>query len=313
MKFIFETILFCLFCVCFSGCSSYSSSDLIYVASLKAEKKFWNWESEDIQVHYVEKGKGDRHVLLLHGFGANTYTWNQQIDLLAKKGYRVWALDWVGFGFSDKPLDVDYNLDLYRRQAIEFMDAMGIQKAHLVANSMGGAVALALAESNPNRVSSLVLIDPLAYPIELPFIYSVGKKLGGLIKPFFSRERVYKTLKEIYHDPERITEEQVDAYWLPYRMEGGREAVVKLLKSFDLEVLDSLQKGYRDLKMPLLLIWGENDEWIPVSQLEDFSRDFPKAKQNIIPCCGHTPQEEKPEAVNPLLIQFLSSLYTARD
>lgn len=266
-------------------------------------KTFWNWEKG--RIHYVEKGEGPNHVVLLHGFGANTFTWKAQMDVLSEQGFHVWALDFLGFGFSDKPLQTEYSIELYREQVEDFFKEKEIEKAHIMANSMGGAIALGFTAKSPEKVSSLTLIDPLAYPVKMPFIYAVGQKFGKLMIPFFSRGLVHKAMKRIYYDPKKITEELLDAYWAPYEMEGGKEVVIQILRSFDPHDLKELCPSYSKMKMPVLLIWGENDTWIPLSHLDALLKDFPHAKQKVIPSCGHAPQEEKPEEVNPLILDVL--------
>ncbi len=285
------------------ACSYHYNLDQAAVQHIQNDKTFWPWDKG--RIHYIERGKGQHHVVLLHGFGANTFTWKNQIDLLSQEGFHVWAIDFLGFGLSDKPLDIEYSVELYRNQIEDFIEAKGIQKTHVIANSMGGTVALALAENSPEKISSMVLIDPLAYPVKMPFFYSVGKTFGKLAIPFFSRDLVHQTIKKIYCDPEKITEDQIDAYWLPYQMEGGREAVVNILRSFDQDFLQQLRQSYAKMKMPILLVWGEQDAWIPVSHLARLLEDFPHAEQVIIPFCGHAPQEETPDEVNPRLTQFL--------
>lgn len=81
--------------------------------------------------------------------------------------------------------------------------------------------------------------------------------------------------------------------------------VVNILRSFDQDLLQQLRQSYAEMKMPILLIWGEQDEWIPVSHLAYLQEDFPHAEQVTIPFCGHAPQEEAPDEVNPRLTQFL--------
>ncbi len=273
---------------------------------IQDKKTFWAWKKG--RIHYIERGKGAQHVVLLHGFGANTYTWKNQIDLLAKGGFHVWAIDFLGFGLSDKPLNTEYSIDLYREQIVDFLEAKGIPKAHIIANSMGGTVALSLASQSPEKTASLILIDPLAYPVKMPFAYSMGKRLGKMMIPFFTRNLVHQTMKKIYHDPAKITEDLLDAYWLPYQMEGGREAAIKILNSFDPASLTELSQSYPDMQMPILLLWGEDDRWIPLSHLLALQDVFPHAQSATISHSGHTPQEETPEQVNSLLSQFLLSL-----
>lgn len=285
------------------ACSYHYTLDPVELQQVQNDKTFWLWEKG--RIHYIESGEGPKHIVLLHGFGANTFTWKNQIEFLSQEGFHVWAIDFLGFGLSDKPLDIEYSIELYREQVEDFLEAKGIQKAHVIANSMGGAITLALAVSSPEKISSMVLIDPLAYPVKMPFFYSVGKIFGKLAIPFFSRNLVHKTIKKIYYDPKKITEDQIDAYWLPYQMEGGREAVINILRSFDQALLEQLRQSYPEMKMPILLIWGELDEWIPISHLAYLLEDFPHADSVTIPFSGHAPQEETPDEVNPRLAEFL--------
>lgn len=298
-----KSIYFLLICTAMCACSYHYTLDQVALQHIQNDKTFWSWEKG--RIHYIESGKGEQHVVLLHGFGANTFTWKNQIDLLSQEGFHVWAIDFLGFGLSDKPLETEYSIELYRKQIEDFLEAKGIQKTHVIANSMGGAVTLALAANSPEKISSIVLIDPLAYPVKMPFFYSVGKIFGKLAIPFFSRNLVHQTIKKIYYDPKKITEDQIDAYWLPYQMEGGREVVVNILRSFDQDILQQLCQSYAQMKMPILLIWGEQDKWVPVSHLARLLEDFPHAEQMTIPFCGHAPQEEAPDELNPQLTQFL--------
>ena len=298
-----KTIYYLLLSLTMCACSDYNTLDQGALQQIEKDTTFWTWNKR--RIHYIEKGKGQQHVVLLQGWGANTFTWENQIDLLSEEGFHVWAIDFLGFGLSDKPLDTEYSIELYREQIEAFLEAKNIQKAHVIANSMGGAVALVLAENSSEKISSMVLIDPLAYPIKLPFFYFIGKTFGKLTIHFFSRTLVHQTIKKIYYNPEKITEDQIDAYWLPYQMEGGREVAVQMLRSFDQDFLQQLCQSYVKMKMPILLIWGEEDAWIPLSHLESLLKDFPHAEQVIIPFCGHAPQEERPDEVNLQLIPFL--------
>lgn len=272
---------------------------------LMDHKTFWPWEKG--RIHYVEKGAGPRHVLFLHGFGANTFTWENQMALFAQEGFHVWAIDFLGFGFSDKPLNAEYSLTLYEEQVGAFLKAKGIERAHIVGNSMGGAVALAFANKNREKVASLILIAPLAYPVKMPFFYSMGKMFGNLMMPFFNRGLVYQILKKIYYDPRKITKKAIDAYSEPLEMKGGKEAMIAILQTFDPALLAKLRPSYPEMGLPLLLIWGREDRWIPVSHLSYFSEDFPNGEQAVIPFCGHAPQEERPEEVNQEVLRFLSN------
>lgn len=298
-----KKIYYLLICITICSCSYHHSLDEVALQYIERDKTFWSWEKE--RIHYIERGSGQQHVVLLHGFGANTFTWKNQIDLLSQEGFHVWAIDFLGFGLSDKPLEAKYSIELYRKQVEDFLKAKNIQNPHVVGNSMGGAIALALAAHNPEKIASMTLIDPLAYPVKMPFFYSLGKAFGKLAIPFFSRSLVHQAIKKIYYDPKKITEDQIDAYWVPYQMEGGRDVVINILRSFDQALLDQLCQSYAQIKTPIFLVWGEQDKWIPLSHLDHLLEDFPHAEQMTIPFCGHSPQEETPDEVNPKLIQFL--------
>jgi pimeloyl-ACP methyl ester carboxylesterase len=289
------------------SCSYYSASDQLYISSLKADKTFYRWETSagNHCIHYLEKGSGTKHLILLHGYAANTYSWHHQIDFFASKGYHVWAIDLLGFGFSDKPTQ-NYSLDLYRTQVLDFMDHMEIDQAHLMGHSMGGAICLSIAATAPNRLLSLTLIAPAAYPIDLPFPLRIGKRLGNLSLPFYSKKLIRRTLSSIFFDYSKITEEQVDAYWLPYRSVGGREAALAVLETFDQETFAALAASYQNIRTPTFIVWGDKDKWISPAYLESFKIDIPHAKQLLLPNCGHAPQEEQPEAVNDSLLNFMN-------
>src|SRR5262249_27385797 len=143
----------------------------------------WNYSSKTYNIHYIERGEGANHVLLLHGFGAHSYTWRFMVDELAKAGYHVWSIDLIGFGYSDKPRGVAYDLHLFTEQIEAFMQAKQIDQPSLIGNSMGGGLALNLVVNRPDHYRSLILIDALAFPIKLPFYFAVTKSMGKLVKP----------------------------------------------------------------------------------------------------------------------------------
>lgn len=283
--------------------------DLAEQLQLKEGKQFWVWESPQgpFAMHYVEKGKGDNHILLLHGFRAHTFTWRFLIDPLAHAGYHVWAVDLVGYGLSDKPEHVAYNIDFFLAQVKAFMEAKGISQTHLVGNSMGGGLALKLALSYPLQVSSLSLINALGYPQDLPYYVLICRHINQLWTPFLGPRMVRHTLSHIVYDKENISDDQVEAYALPYRLPGGISATLLTLQQYDNKHLFEMAQQYSQLHQPMLVVWGEHDQLLPFSHYESFNRDFPRATKLLIPQCGHIPQEEAPQLVVPALLDFLQN------
>ncbi len=278
-------------------------------ALIKAGKTFWEWDSPygSYAVHYIEKGIGSKHILFLHGFRANTFTWRHLIDPLAQAGYHVWVIDLLGFGFSDKPSQVPYGLDFFTEQINAFMKGQQISHAHLVGNSMGGGLALGMAVNYPHRVDSLTLIAALGYPLEFSFYLTIGKNFGHLIAPFLGPTLIRKGLEDIVYRKEIITNEQIEAYSLPYRFPGGTHASTMILENFDNQQLLALSQRFSKVFHPILLIWGDRDKLIPMTHYECFIRDFPASDRVLIKNCGHIPQEEAPEEVVTSLIRFLDN------
>ena len=133
----------------------------------------------------------------------------------------------------------------------------------------------------------------------------MGKKFGKFAAPFINRDTLHKILKQVYFDPSKITEEQISAYYLPLQMKGGKQSTLSVLKAFENEILSEQSNSFSNIQVPTLIVWGSEDRWIPVSHLENYAQDMPKAKQVILKECGHSPQEELPDQFNPILFQFI--------
>lgn len=292
----------------FSGESQIASSEEL--AKLKAGKEFWTWQSPygPLDMHYIEKGQGDRHILMIHGFRSHSYTWKALIDPLAEAGFHVWAIDLVGYGLSDKPDHTLYNLDFFIEQIHAFIEGKGIKKAHLIGNSMGGGLALSMALAHPEQVQSLVLLDALGYPLEIPFYLSISKYVGKLWAPFVGPTLIRYGLKQIMHDKNKVSDEQVEAYCLPYRFPKGVITSILTLQQFNNEQLIEIARDYPTLNSPILIIWGDHDTLIPMSHYEKFTQDFPHANRLLIPNCGHIPQEEAPDQVLEALLNFFATI-----
>lgn len=277
---------------------------------LKLGKTFWKWNYSDHitpSIHYIEKGSGSSHIILIHGFRANTYTWRHLIDPLAQSGFHVWALDLVGYGYSDKP-ELEYKFDLFLQQISDFMKEKKIEKAHFVGGSMGGGICLGMAVFQPQKVESLTLISALGYEMDLPLSASIIKNLSFLWGPFLGPNMVRKGLQQLVYSKDSITDEQINAYCLPYYFPGGSSAALSTLKNFDNDKLKELSQKYQQIDHPLLLVWGKEDPLIPIEHFDNFCRDFPHAEIVLFQQCGHIPHEEKPEEVTSSILSFVQHI-----
>ena len=161
-----------------SGFIPWNSQPLNAWADKYAQGKFIDLDGR--VTHYIEKGYGGP-VILLHGFNYDTYLWEDNIDFLAER-FKVYALDFWGHGYSTRE-PMDYGYQLYAEQLLKFMDALGIQSASLVGQSMGGGTAILFSTQHRERVNRLILVDPAAMPQSMPL---VGKFFNQMAMNFLT-------------------------------------------------------------------------------------------------------------------------------
>jgi len=256
-----------------------------------------------LRVRYVRRGRGPV-LILLHGLASSIYTWADVIPALARD-HDVVAVDLPGFGGSDIPADLSSSV--YPGTVVGLMDRLGISRATLVGNSLGGAVAIVLAARHPERVRRLILIDSAGYnldpsrrPMLLRFVGSapVAAALDALP---VRRWLVRTALRQVFHDAARVTPERVEEYLAPLARPGTTEALRSLLAPQSGFGLPGLE---REVRVPTLIIWGRNDRWIPVADADRFAAAIPGARKVVLEECGHVAQEERPAEVVHLLEEF---------
>jgi pimeloyl-ACP methyl ester carboxylesterase len=256
-----------------------------------------------LRVRYVRGGHGPA-LVLLHGLGASIYTWADVIPALAED-HDVVAVDLPGFGGSDIPADL--SVSVYPTTVLALMDRLGISRATLVGNSLGGAVAVVLAARHPERVRRLVLIDSAGFNLEPSRRPMLLRLLGfapvtAAIDALPIRRRlVTAALRQVFYDRSRVTPEKIEEYLAPLARPGTAEAMRALLTEparFGLPAL------IREVRVPTLIIWGRNDRWIPVADADRFASAIPAARKVVLEESGHVPQEERPAEVVHLLEEF---------
>lgn len=261
-----------------------------------------------VNYHYTEYGNEGEPVVLLHGFGSSTYTWEKVAPLLERRGYHVYALDMKGFGWSDKPKGAAYDPLTLMEEVNEWMAHMGLENAALVGNSLGGALCVLLAVEHPEKVARLVLVDPGGYAFKMPTVVRLGRLplAGTLVKFAYGRWLIRWNLREVMYDNERITREQVEAYYDRNRTENAIDAQVALIRSLDARAFERFAKRVPRVTQPTLLLWGRQDAWIPLETVGyRFKKDLSGATLVVIPRCGHIPQEEQPETTAEAIGDFL--------
>jgi pimeloyl-ACP methyl ester carboxylesterase len=264
---------------------------------------------EGADLFYVVKGEGEP-VILIHGYGAGMWIWEKQIDFLSRF-YKVYALDLIGHGFSDRPR-IPYTPERYVRSFRHFMDGIGIESAILVGNSMGGGLAWAMAGLFPERVSRLVLIDSMPPDVFRWVRNDSFRTLAAvrgmplllyLILSTRSRKSIRWILEECISDRDLITEAVVERQ---YRLSMIRGTTWVLYSTFrnggDAE---TLRAWLSRVRQPTLLIWGEDDLIFPLSVGDELQASLRGSHLTTVPKSGHIPMWETPETVNQSILTFL--------
>jgi pimeloyl-ACP methyl ester carboxylesterase len=260
-------------------------------------------EVEGLRLRYVRAGEGPP-VVLLHGFSSSIYTWAEVIGPLAA-GHDVVALDLPGSGGSQ--IRDDLTVATLVRVVPALLDQLGLPRASLVGNSLGGAVASVVSIRHPERVSRLVLVDAAAFnfaPADRPWIVRLlGSPPGVLFTLLPVHRRVVKLgLRQVFFDDGKVTDERVDEYTAPLMRPGAVGALRAVLAGRDAL---GLPEGLASIRQPTLVIWGAEDAWIPPAHADRFLAAIPGARKVLLARCGHVPQEECPQEVAELLTEFL--------
>jgi pimeloyl-ACP methyl ester carboxylesterase len=289
------------------GCAHVPAPSANLELSLGEAKIF---DYHGVRINYYEAGQGPP-VILLHGFGGSAYSWRFLAPALARD-HRVLTIDLKGYGLSAKPEDGRYALRDQADLVAAFIRTRDLHDLVVIGHSMGGGVTLMtyfkVAGDDRGRIKKLVLIDSAGYPQKMPwFIWlarapGLGSVGGKLIPPRFATVRV---LRKCYYHKDRITDEQIDTYAYYGSLPGAREALVATAQQIVPEDIEAVTARYRTINVPVLIIWGVEDEVVPLSVGEQFKRDIPDAKLVILPECGHMPPEEEPQETNRLITKFL--------
>jgi pimeloyl-ACP methyl ester carboxylesterase len=259
-----------------------------------------------LPLHFLTAGAGP-DLVLLHGLGASSFSWRHNLDPLARH-FRVWAPDLPGHGRSPAEPWGDYRLEALAGEVLSFMNRQGLGRAALGGNSLGGALALLLAGRQPERVAALVLLAPAAAPDRLPFLFyplrlpALGWILATLLGPWV----IPPALRLIYHHRDRITPEVISGYAAPLRDRRRRLALRRLCQQAQVWPRPRLEELLNQIRQPVALIWGERDRILPPAQALFLQARLPQAELHLLPEVGHAPQEEAPNAVNKIIIAFLT-------
>ena len=242
-------------------------------------------------------------LLLLHGFGSSLQTWDAWGQGLATE-YQVVRLDIAGFGLTGPAEPGDYSDEADVQRLLAVVDQLGLSTMTVVGHSMGGRLAWHFAAAHPQRVDKLVLIAPDGFPdpqAHSEMTYAVPAWMG-LVRYTLPRWMIKKGVASAYADPSRLDDNTVQRYQDMLLAPGVRPAVLaRMAQTRNRDPLPWLKR----LSMPTLLLWGAQDQMIPVANAMDYQRAIPHAQRVVLPGVGHLPHEEQPQGSLQALRDFL--------
>ncbi len=261
------------------------------------------------RVHYQEFGEATKPTLILiHGYTASVFVWKTVAPMLADAGFRVIAVDLLGFGYSEKPAWFDYTIQSQARMVSRFMNRLGIGRATLVGSSYGGAVAMSVTLDNPEAVEKLVLVDAVCNDdvknrpiLKLAAIRGLGEILTPFVfdSKFLMRRRMQGTLAKVNHS--MITRERIDSIIRPLSAVDGHHALLATSRNWN---ANRLEQDAHLINQQTLIIWGEEDKVIPIKNGYKLHAEILNSRFVVLKDCGHVPPEEKSDIFVELVSEF---------
>ncbi|KAG9452704.1 hypothetical protein H6P81_005608 [Aristolochia fimbriata] len=284
---------------------------------------FWTWRGH--KIHYVEQGNGVP-VILIHGFGASAYHWRYNIPELSQ-AYKVYAVDLLGFGWSDKAI-IEYDAMIWKDQVADFLKEIVKEPAVLVGNSLGGFTALVTAAELPELVCGLVLLNSAGQFSNPSGMVDQGVEDTALqkfllrpLKEIFQRaalgflfwqskqpSRIESVLKSVYINTSNVDDYLIQSITKPTEDPNAGEVYYRLMTRFMLNQSKYTLDGMLSkLSCPLLLLWGDLDPWVGPNKAVKIKEFYPNTSLVNLQA-GHCPHDEIPELANKALLDWLSSL-----
>ncbi|MCB9257112.1 MAG: alpha/beta hydrolase [Chitinophagales bacterium] len=304
-KYIF---LFFLLVIVLFGIYIYQGpSDWNYLLAKYSDESSHFVELNGLNVHYKKKGEG-MPIILIHGTSSSLHTWEKWENILSKK-YTTYSIDMQGGGLTSPPADNDYSIQAYLNLIDAFVEKLEIDSFYLAGNSLGGHTAWAYAAkaAHADRVKKLILVDPSGFFLanrEKPLVFQMAQIdfLFNNIEKINTGPFVGKSLREVYYNDDLVTPELIERYTDLGQRAGNRKAFFYKVRQIEKGDVDDLKK----ITCPTLILWGENDIWIPLELASIFQDNIPNSELIVYSECGHVPMEEKAEESAQDVLNFLN-------
>jgi pimeloyl-ACP methyl ester carboxylesterase len=272
---------------------------------------------DGLRLHYHQAGNGDLGIVLLHGFAASTFSWQEVMEPMSRWG-KVIAFDRPAFGLTSRPMPGEwtgrnpYGVISQVDLTIGLMDELGMYRAILVGHSGGGTVAVLTALRHPDRIQALVLEAPSIYdrdtvpqPVRALLASPQARRLGPLVVRYLVSVYGERGIRMAWHDENRDLTAVIEGYEVPKQVRDWDRALWETVVAA--EPVD-LPDRVREIRAPTLVISGDDDQIVPLERSFRVAEEMPNARLEIIQQCGHLPHEECPEAFLAAVEPFISTL-----
>jgi len=256
------------------------------------------------RLNYYEEGEGET-VLLVHGITTYSFIWRRIVPFL-RDNYRVIAIDLLGCGDSDKPLDVDYSLPNHAAMLSQVVDTLALGRVHLVGHDIGGGIAQVFAVRYPEKLIDFALVNSVGHdfwPVQ-PIIAMRTPIIRQLAMATLDIGAFRLVVRRGLYHKESLTSELMELFWHPMRDQAGRRGFLHFANCLNNTHLVEIENDLRRLQLPALVIRGDGDLYLSEAISLKLHRDIPDSRSVRIATGGHFIQEDEPEQVADALLQF---------
>jgi pimeloyl-ACP methyl ester carboxylesterase len=279
-------------------------------SALGGEAHFFGWKHG--RVFYKASGaeNSGRPLVFIHGVGAgsSSFMWRKNFDELAKD-FRVYALDLLGFGFSDKPAGASYSADLYVELITDFIREVSGYPANVIASSLGAAYAIRVADEHPELIDSMILNGPAGSDTLNRRPGMAGAAFYGLLQSpvlgtsFYNVMASERSIRDyarenLFYDHRRVTDRLVSNLYATSHQPGAQHAIAAFLSGY---LNTDTRSPFSRLTQRIILVWGKQDSTTPIDKGVSLQELNSRAKLEVFDYCRMMPEQEQPEKFNGLV------------
>jgi len=286
-------------------------------SALGGVPKFFSWKHG--RIFYKEAGAENcgTPIVFVHGIGAgvSSFMWRKNFDELSQK-FRVYALDLLGFGFSDKPASAPYSADMYVELVSDFIREVIAGPVNVVASSLGAAYVVRVAEEHPELIKAMILNAPAGYDDTLSSRPGMaGAAFYGLLQSpvlgtsFYNVMASERSIRDyarhtLFYDYRRVTSRFVSHLYATSHQGGAQHAIAAFLSGY---LNMDMRGAFSRLTQRVVLVWGKQDQTSPITKANALLELNPKAELEVFDFCRMLPEQEHPELFNALVRETFQS------